>query len=210
MPLVYSVKHINEVDHPVITLYSKQQITDVKRFCGTGRTFLGVDKTYNLGDFHFTPTVFKDLSVKRKNSGEHPITFGPTFINTNSSARTYCSFFPDIADNLSEEEIRNIVIGSDEEIAFTVAIRRSCSGATHTLCTRHLRQNTDRYLEDEVGYRKPDRSVILKAIYKEDGITFARDVDTFNYRLERLREKINMLDKERSFCLTLRIDFYHY
>jgi hypothetical protein len=35
----------------------------------------------------------------------------------------------------------------------------------------------------------------LKAIYKEDGITFARDVDTFNYRLERLREKINMLDK---------------
>ena len=63
------------------------------------------------------------------------------------------------------------------------------------LCTRHWRQNTDRYLEDEVGYRKPDRSVILKAIYEEDGITFARDVDTFNYRLERLREKINMLDK---------------
>jgi hypothetical protein len=48
------------------------------------------------------------------------------------------------------------------------------------------------------------------AIYEEDGITFARDVDTFNYRLERLREKINMLDKKRSCCLTLRIDFYHY
>ena len=58
-----------------------------------------------------------------------------------------------------------------------------------------MRQNIDRYLEDEVGYRKPDISVILKAIYEEDGITFARDVDTFNYRLERLREKINMLDK---------------
>jgi len=93
-PLVYSVKHINEVDHPVITLYSKQQITDVKRFCGTGRTFLGVDKTYNLGDFHVTPTVFKDLSVTRKDSGEHPITFGPTFIHTNSSAMDILLFFP--------------------------------------------------------------------------------------------------------------------
>jgi hypothetical protein len=110
-----------------------------------------VDKTYNLGDVHVTPTVFKDFSVKRRQR-EHPITFGPTFIHTNSSARTYCSFFYDIADNLSEEEIRNIVIGSDEEIAFTVAIRRSFPGATHTLCIRHLRQNTDRYLEDEVGY----------------------------------------------------------
>ena len=63
------MKHLNEVDHPVITLYSKQQITDVKCFCGTGRTFLGVDKTYNLGDVHVTPTVFKDFSVKRKDSG---------------------------------------------------------------------------------------------------------------------------------------------
>lgn len=81
------------------------------------------------------------------------------------------------------------------------------------LCTKHLRQNTDRYLEDEVVYRKPDRSVILKVIYEEDGITFARDVDTFNYWLERLREKINILDKyaqERSFYLNFRINFYHY
>ena len=64
----------------MITLYSKQQITDVKRFCGTGRTFLGVGKTYNLGDVHAMPTVFKDLSVKRKDSGEYPITFGPTCV----------------------------------------------------------------------------------------------------------------------------------
>ena len=65
----------------------------------------------------------KDLSVKRKDRGEHLITLGLTFIHTNSSARTYCSFVHDIADNLSEE-IRNKVIGSDKEIAFTVAIRR--------------------------------------------------------------------------------------
>jgi transposase-like protein len=60
-------------------------------------------------------------------------------------------FPPTLPIIYSEEEIRNIVIGSDEEIAFTVAIRRSFPGATHTLCIRHLRHNTDRYLEDEVG-----------------------------------------------------------
>lgn len=67
-PLVYSVKDLNEVDHPLPKLYSEQQITDVKRFCGTGRTVLGVDQMYNLAYFHVTPTVSKDPSVKRKDT----------------------------------------------------------------------------------------------------------------------------------------------
>ena len=86
-----------------------------------------MDKTYSLGDFHATPTVFKDISVKRKDRGEHPITFGPTFIHTNSSAVTYCSFFYDIANNISEQEIRNIVIGSDD----SAIMSRSNTHALH-------------------------------------------------------------------------------
>ncbi|XP_053374086.1 uncharacterized protein LOC128546783 [Mercenaria mercenaria] len=194
--MVYSVKHLKGLHHPVVTLLNEQQITDIKRFCGTGRTVLGVDKTYNLGDFHVTPTVFKDLSVIRQETQQHPITFGPTFIHTNSNAKTYSSFFHDIADNLTQEEINNLVIGSDEEKSFKIAIERCLPGATHTLCTRHLRQNTNRYLEDHVGYPKQERQQITSAIYGEDGLTFTGDMDAFQYKLERLNEKIETLDSK--------------
>jgi hypothetical protein len=55
--LVYSVKHLKGINQPVITLMSNQQITDLKRFFATGKTLLGVDKTYNLGEFYVTRTI---------------------------------------------------------------------------------------------------------------------------------------------------------
>ena len=80
--------------HSVITLFNDQLIMDIKRFCGTGRIILGLGKTYNLGDF---------LSPDSDNN--------VTFIQANSSAKTYSSFFHDIADNLTVQEISNMTIG---------------------------------------------------------------------------------------------------
>ena len=54
---------------PLITLYTDQKINYTKRFCcKEGGTVLGMDKTYNLGDFHVTPTVYKDLSVIKRDA----------------------------------------------------------------------------------------------------------------------------------------------
>ena len=60
-----SVKHINGMNHPVIMLFTNQQINAIKRFCSREDAgFLGMDKTYNLGKFHVTPTVYKDIRLK--------------------------------------------------------------------------------------------------------------------------------------------------
>jgi hypothetical protein len=137
---VYSVKHLKGLNNPVIPLCSEQQITDIKRFFGTWRTVLGVGKTYNLGDFHVTSKVYKDLSVLKRSTRQHPISFGPMFpypldlcLHTNSSTNR-------IADNMTDEEIKNMI--SDKKEAFKVAMNRCLPGSTHTLCTRHLRENT--------------------------------------------------------------------
>lgn len=37
--------------------------------------------------------------------------------------------------------------------------------STHVLCTRHLRQNVNKYLEDNVGYALSDRKDIVGAIF---------------------------------------------
>ncbi|WAQ94064.1 hypothetical protein MAR_006535 [Mya arenaria] len=129
---VQSVKHMNALKQPTITLFTDQQITDIKRFCCKGGAVLGMDKTYNLGDFHVTPTVYKDLSVVKRTTQEHPICFGPTYIHTSSTAKTYSSFLHDIAENLAEHEIENLTIGTDEELAMKMQLdaafpaRRMC------------------------------------------------------------------------------------
>ena len=54
---VQNVQHITGISHPVITLYNNQQLTDINKFCcKPGGTVLGLDKNYNLGDFHVTST----------------------------------------------------------------------------------------------------------------------------------------------------------
>ena len=73
---VQSVKHIHKQQHPVITLYTDQQITDLKRFCCTDNgVVLGMDKTYS---FHVTPTVYNDTSVIKRRTNDNPFCFGPT------------------------------------------------------------------------------------------------------------------------------------
>ena len=59
-------------------------------------------------------------------------------------------------------------------MAFKGAIRRCFNGCTHVLCTRHLKENTDRYLENIVGVLKSDRNTILDAIYGQNGLLETR------------------------------------
>ena len=82
----------------------------------------------------------------------------------------YGAFFHDIANNLSDTEMSNLVIGSDEEAAFKYAIKRCFHGCTHVLCTRHLKQNVIRYMEDEVGIPLKDRQEIISKIFGRDGL----------------------------------------
>ena len=184
---VQSVKHMHGQQYPVITLFTDQQIRDVKRFCcKENGSVLGIDKTYNLGEFHVTPTVYKDTSVVKRRTNDNPICFGPTFVHQSSTTKAYSSFLHDIADNLTDNEISNLTVGSDEELAFKNAIRRCFSGCTHVLCTRHLRENTNKYLENNVGCPKTERDKILNTIFGEQGLIQDTDVDTHSFRLAEL------------------------
>ena len=96
-----------------------------------------MDKTYNLGEFHVIPTVYKGISVKRReDSKDHQICFGLTFIHQSSTTKAYQSFLHDIADNLTDNNISNLTVRTDEELAFkmqshgvSTAQRTSCAHA---------------------------------------------------------------------------------
>ena len=188
---VQTVKHMNGLHHPVVTLYTEQQITDIKRFCCIERgSVVGMEKTYNIGNFFVTPLVFKDLSVLRRSTGDHPIVIGPTFIHTTSSTKVFSSFLHDNADNLTQSQIEKLVIGTDEEMSIRTAIKRCLPGCTHVLCTRHLKQNANRYMENVVGFPLQDLKEVIDLLFGSNGVTQATDVDTHQHRVNRLRAVI--------------------
>lgn len=67
----FAQKVIHGKDSPVsIILYDENQILDLKRFCMSGRTVMGIDKTYNLGKIFATVATFKNLSLNSVKSND--------------------------------------------------------------------------------------------------------------------------------------------
>ena len=58
---------------PTIVLYTEEQLFDLKKLCGGGHSVLGVDKTFNLGNMHVIVTCYKQITVKRRRTGEPTI-----------------------------------------------------------------------------------------------------------------------------------------
>ncbi|WAR28744.1 hypothetical protein MAR_014448, partial [Mya arenaria] len=149
---------------PSVILYTDEQLQDIGLFCCQENegTILGVDKTYNFGQLHLTTTVFKNLSVVRTDTAEPPIFLGPSFLHGKSDFTTFDAFFSHIASHLSDSELKRLVVGSDDEQALRKSIQRSFPGATHILCTRHLKNNwTSSWFssiskrQDRPAYQKP-------------------------------------------------------
>ena len=134
---------------PVTFLYKDERLTDKKtqKTSCSGQAELGVDKTFNLCDVHVTVTCYKQLSVVRPDSDNKqsfPIFLGPVFLHDNSDFETYCAFFHHLKMKLIDMNLSKIVIGTNDEAARVKAITTAFPEGTHVLCTRHLRQNTNK------------------------------------------------------------------
>jgi hypothetical protein len=108
-------------NHIGITLFSEDQIADIKRFCVTGKTPLSFDKTFNLGELFVTPSAYKNLAIQN-NKGEHPIMLGPVFIHNRSTFEACNPFFSSLSASLRKVDTSNLVIGTDDETAPRQAI----------------------------------------------------------------------------------------
>ncbi|KAK3101689.1 hypothetical protein FSP39_005507 [Pinctada imbricata] len=178
---------------PCIILYTDEQITDLKNICASGKTIVGIDKTFNLCDVHVTVLSYKQVSVIDPKTGDHPIFLGPMYLHDNSDFKTYATFFNHISTLLADVDTTHMVIGSDEEKSMVNAITHAFPTATHMLCTRHIRQNAKQKLvDDAVG--KKDRDMLLNKIFGENGLTSANDTvcfDEISDEIEQETEKLS-------------------
>lgn len=92
------------------------------------------------------------------------------------------------------------------------AVKRGFPGSTQVLCTRHLKKNTKRYLQDEVGVDVKKRKAIVSAIFGEHGVTASADMDIFEHRILEARTLIRQSDgtdpEQKTFWPTLIPDWF--
>ena len=122
---------------PSIILHTEQQILDIKRFCCSAplgqTTVLGFDKTFNLGDVYLTLGMFKNIAVKRRDTGDHPIFAGPMLLHGNSGYHIYRQFFQHLATEL-ENAPSQPVTGTDLELTMVKAIKTAFPNGGHLSC----------------------------------------------------------------------------
>ncbi|GFR70921.1 hypothetical protein ElyMa_000339600 [Elysia marginata] len=201
--IFYRKQHV-----PGIVLFTTQQIRGIWRFCcssphGEG-TVLGVDKTFNPGQLHVTPTVSKHLGMVRPTTNRHPIFIGPTLIHGNSDRKTYSTFFNFIKQEL-EDAPKDPVIGSDEEMAICIVAKFVFPTSNLIKCSRHLKSNMIMCLQGKVGVARRKRNNIVSAVFGPGGLTSSPTITVFEERLTNIQTTIN--DQAPAYLqhLTIRV-----
>ena len=68
------VHSVNFDDGIVSVVGTDEQFHDISRFCGRDveeKSVLGVDPTFNLGDFYITPIVYENKLIVNKKTGKY-------------------------------------------------------------------------------------------------------------------------------------------
>ena len=94
-------------------LYTDRQLEEMIRNCTDPHLFspIGVDPTFQLGDFFVTPMVFPLRYMVSKHTGNSPIYLGPILIHKTQK------FLSSQVVGLKPELRKIKAIGTDEEIA---------------------------------------------------------------------------------------------
>lgn len=199
-PFVQTIIH-NKDQVPNIILYTEEQILDLKHFIKNAKNQqIGIDRTFNLGNYYVTTLVYKNQRIIRKPTQsteeleEHPIFLGPVMLHKDATYKTYKAFLEHVKTELESEvgavELRlsqNMEFGTDDEKALTKAIDHVFPSATRLLCTKHLKDNVKHYLQNNVGMEKSLRENVMSKIFGEDGITDANCTIDFESRSEDLK-----------------------
>jgi hypothetical protein len=143
----------------------------MKIFCAVpDGAVLGFDKTFNLADIHVTVAVFKHKAVRKYDTRDHPIFFGPFFFHGNCDELVYNQFMSELSRHLTREEQTNILFGSDEEATLRNSIRHNFPFSKSFVCSRHLKNNVKRNLSDQIGMGQNDREKIVHELFGVNGI----------------------------------------
>lgn len=138
------VRSVNFDDGIMSVVGTDQQFYDISRFCGRGSgvgSVIGVDPTFNLGDFYVTPTVYEHKLIINKVTRKHPCFIGPTMIHIDRKYGSYYYFASQLRKLSPDLEGGFTAVGTDGEEALSSAFLTVFPNSIHLLCALHKRDN---------------------------------------------------------------------
>lgn len=107
---------------PCAIVASKAQLENIVTFCCQRSSFsiLGVDATFELGDFYVTLTTYRNLFLRSQRTNKMPVLLGPAFIHVERRYLDYQSFYTTLLK--LEPRVSNLqAYGTDGEAALVDA-----------------------------------------------------------------------------------------
>ena len=185
------IREVRLAPEPCVVMAMDYQLADVDAFCTSPdhHCILGIDPTFDLGNFNVTVTTYKQLQLINKN-GEPPIFVGPLFLHYRKSFLCYHSFASCLLG--LNKNLANIkVFGTDGETALIDAFKQQCNSASHLLCFTHCRENIKRKLRELRIPSNVASDYLMEIFGGQQGTTY----------IEGLADSISEADFDENFLL---------
>ena len=133
-----------------ITLATDTQIHLMEQFCtGESAGIVGIDMTYNIGQYFVTPTTIRHPLLIHTISKVEPTLLGPTLIHTEHNQHSYRHFASSLV-NLNPK-LKNIsFLGSDRALETVNGFKIHMPSLQHIVCMKHLKDNVESYLKSKL------------------------------------------------------------
>ena len=161
------VRKVETSSDPCVVLTTDQQLKDVERFCTNPSQFsiLGVDPTFNFGDYYVTLTTYRHLLLRTKED-KNPVRIGPTLVHHKKELSSYYELSSTMI-KLNAKTQNVLAYGTDGEKALGEGFGRPLPYARHLLCDLHMKDNIVSKM-NELGIRGKQSEVILSDIFGRD------------------------------------------
>ena len=197
---------------PMCVLASHNQLEDMTKFLtdGANPVVMGVDATFNLGNFLATLVTYKHPMLLERESGKSPVMLGPALLHVQRSVQSY-GYLGQVITSLSPG-LKNVQwIGTDRERAIFSGLQNSMPNAKRILCTKHIQDNVLRKLV-KLGDGQSAKKAIMRDIFGSTsgakGLIHECSTASFDRALERLESRWNEI--EMSSKKTSEPRFYDY
>ena len=196
------IKMVNAAPFPMMVMAHDYSLDDLVRFCtsSNGFSILGVDPTFNLGEFDVTVTTYRHLLLQhhRDPEGKSPVMLGPMFVHVRKDFSTYHFFASSLVGQRPQLSSLK-AFGTDGELALENALAATFPCAQHVRCFLHFRGNIERKL-DGLNIPRAIASEIVKDIMGcptqlQHGLVDSDSVNRFDDMLAGFRARWNELEK---------------
>ena len=191
------LREINVTDSPHAFLALEDQLDNIVRFCTSSLRFsvLGVDTTFKLGDFFVTLTTYKNLMLRSRRTGKHPVFLGPAFIHMSRKTEDYLMFTQALVRH--RRALLDLkAYGTDNEDALRNALRITFANSIALLCRIHKKENIEHHLHSTMRVSPYVKREIMHDVFghKEGsilhmGLYDAKSEEEFDLKLSLLQEK---------------------